>query len=161
LGLTRATLGLSVNIHPRIHALHGEWLCLSPDIEVRLYFEKLEVTTAREIASNDCVRNYVMDHELQHVQFHLEALIQTADAIREYLNREFPPTFRYIGIPGDLAYRRQTVSIGIASHVQSLFRSFNIKHRDIDSYFERQRSYQLCGGEILRMAAAKSQYPVR
>lgn len=155
LGLTRAALGMSITINPRIKTLTSDLLCISPEVNVRLYFDKLEVTTATDVEGNYCAENYVMNHEMQHVQFHLEAMIKTADAIRADLNREFPPGFRYIGVPGDLAYRKQRVSVGIASRVQAYFNHVNIRHRDIDNYVELQRSYQACDGVFLRLAIAR------
>ena len=160
-GLTRAALGGSIQINPRIQALDDEWLCLSPDIEIRLYFDKMIVTTASELENDSCARDHVIEHELQHVEFHLEALNRTADAIRAFLRREFPPSFRYVGVPGDFAFKRQQASLGIAAHVQGYYRQFNVRHREIDNYVELQRSYQVCNGAILRLASARQMYATR
>ena len=159
LGLTRASLRMNITINPRVHVLSGDWLCLSPDIEVRVYFDKLSVIKASETLANECVRQFVMEHEMRHVQFHFEALRQTAEALRKMLHKQFPPTFRFLAIPGDLAYRRQQFSLQIATQVQRLYKSFDIRHREIDNYVELQRSYQVCNGEILRYASDRTMYP--
>ncbi len=126
-------------------------VCASPIFEIKLSFNALEVSTARELEVDRCSSDYVLSHEMMHVQFHKEALVKAAMALQSDLEDEFPPTFRFIEHAGDMRYRKERLAGATAGRAHYLFKKFDTAHTRIDNHVEYSRGHIVCNGVIPRL----------
>lgn len=151
LGLTRAAFQLTVRINNRQMALPGNRVCSSPIYEIALSFSQIIVTTASELALDRCAHEFVVSHELLHVQFHKEALANTAISLQAELRKEYPPDYRNLESNGSFQLKQEDASVLMAWRTRELFSRLNKMHATLDSPAEYAKAFDVCGGVIAKL----------
>ncbi len=135
---------------------NGSGECLSPQIQITIALDPIQVYIGSEFKPGSCAYNTIYEHEMRHVALYKASIPKVANIVQDLLKRRLGE--RPIYAPADTAYRllRQEIDQFWRPLIKAELSKIEIDQQAIDSEDELTELAVACNGTIQKRFGLRS-----
>jgi len=154
LGVTHATLLRDVDVQlAGFSDEHTGRACAWPKVTLQLTVRPLLIQLARELGANECMRNHVFQHEMQHVAIYNAAVLRAAAKLQQEMRAYFNER-QLLGDEGSLLREVRTqINERWLARLDALIVESEPEHEALDAAEEGQ-AYVVSSGALSQLVKA-------
>lgn len=133
-------------------------VCMRPILRMTLRYDPVTVYVGREFAEDDCAFKFIMQHEMRHVDVHVQKLKSTVATLQSAIQQRFGTGIFYGTREGLEKRFRTEIENYWVPRAQRELKDVRRLHEQIDTAEEYARSQTACEGRIAHFLSRQAKW---